>query len=223
VVGWCTGADVALDFARRAPERVQSLVCLNGPFTGVSAARTPYQRSLERIVRRAAESEAHASLFHSLLGQLLSAPTEPPNEASENHDAMRRAISVLDPELLHITGEPLRSAASFFRYCVQLRSYFDEAPRAVPGTTLHALVVSAKDDAIAHADASREVAERLGAELLLSETGGHFAPCKDDALVARVSAFLAQGEATQGNVVPFHARGELNTGSARYLPSAPAA
>lgn len=226
LVGWCTGADVALDFARRAPERVLSLTCLHGPFVAVSALRTPYQADLERIVRRAAQSEAQAELFQRLIGQLLAMPSDISSQCLDGQECLRGAVSVLDPELLHVTGAPLRSVQSLFRYCLLLRHYFDEAPSSAPSVPLPALVVSAEDDAIAHVGASREVAARLGAELRVAATGGHFAPCKDDTLVAAVAAFLARcaAEATRAarpRVV--NAWGDLSTASGRYLPSAPAA
>lgn len=201
LVGWCTGADVALGFACRAPERVLSLVCMNGPFLGLSDARTSYQHDLSRIVRGASKSLEHAKLYHGLIVEMLSGVPET-TAYGEERSQIGAALSVLDPGLTHITGAPLRSPESFFRYARLLEHYLEEAPRDLPIPRVRSLLVTAEDDPIAHCDASREVAALLGAELEVRPSGGHFGPCKDERLMRGVANFIGRTPIPRTPLVP---------------------
>ena len=175
---------------RRWPQRVKSLVCLHSPFVGLSQARTEYQINLQQIVQAISASRAQAEMCHSLMKRL-HAPDAGGLPAATGVEASTTSVlSVLDPDMTHITAVPLQSATSLYRYCTLLRHYLTEAPRQVPRQRLPVLILSADDDAIAHSEASREVAALLGAELQIHRNGGHFAPCKDDSIIQTVLDFI---------------------------------
>ncbi|HYQ14806.1 MAG TPA: alpha/beta hydrolase, partial [Polyangiaceae bacterium] len=146
------------------------------------------------------------------IGELLAAGPAPEADGDAQRESLRSTLSVLDAELLHVTSVPLRSPATFFRYCRLLLGYFEHGPKTLPDSAFPALVVSSEDDAIAHVEASRSVAERLGAELHVAPSGGHFAPCKDDALVSFALDFIARCSGPK-----------LSTTNARLAPKLPAA
>ena len=192
IVGWCTGADVALEFARRSPDCVSSLVCLHGGFLGMTEVRRPFQRNLVGIVRATAASEAHASIYQALMAESMQLGTKTDADA-ESRASVQNAMACLDPELTHLTSAPLRSALALHRYGVLLAHYLDEAPTELPNAPIPALIVTAEDDEISHPNASRFVAQALPlARLRVAPHGGHFAPCKDERLFSDVLSFVLE-------------------------------
>ena len=193
LIGWCTGADVALAFAQRCPERVATIVSLNGALLGFTRLHNEFQRNLTQIVRAAVKSLDHARVYHGLLMKLMSPAAGPASEAGTVPAFLRAAVAFVDPDFAHITTEPLRSAEAFHRYCMLLAHYFDEAPRSLPELTIPTLVVSAEDDPISHPGASRLLAAALpAAHLKMTPTGGHFLVCRDRVIFDDVLAFLAE-------------------------------
>jgi nucleoside-diphosphate-sugar epimerase/pimeloyl-ACP methyl ester carboxylesterase len=192
IIGWCTGADVALEFARRSPECVSSLVCLHGGFLGMTPLRRPFQRNLVGIVRAAAHSEARASIYQALMAESMQLGARADAD-TESRASVQNAMACLDPELSHLTSAPLRSALALHRYGVLLAHYLDEAPSSLPNAPIPALIVTAEDDEISHPDASRVVAQALPlARLRVTTNGGHFAPCKDERLFSDVLSFVLE-------------------------------
>jgi thioester reductase-like protein/pimeloyl-ACP methyl ester carboxylesterase len=200
LIGWCTGADVCLDFLSRHQEKVLSLTCLNGGFVKISDARTPFQGHLEQIARRVSKSGTHARMFHALMTSSDAAQASGP--APDAGLSILQTISAVDPCLAHITGAPLQTPELLQRYFMLLEHYFDEAPAAIPCSHVPTFFGTAKDDDITPCEASIEISRRFAnSELHFVTNGGHFAPCTSDALILEVAGFLARSrDAVNGTV-----------------------
>jgi pimeloyl-ACP methyl ester carboxylesterase len=189
LIGWCTGADVCLEFLSRHQERVLSLTCLNGGFVNICGVRTPFQTDLEQVVRRVSGDATCAKLYHTLLTNPATAHTQ--TGIRDTSVSIRTTMSGVDDDLAHLTGAPLQSAELLQRYCLLLEHYFDEAPSAVPACNVPAFFGTAKDDEIAPFEASVQVAMNFAqSQVHFSARGGHFAPCREDSLVREITQFL---------------------------------
>jgi pimeloyl-ACP methyl ester carboxylesterase len=191
LLGWCTGADVALGFLARSEARVSSLGCINGAFVRIAGMQLPYQRNLERIVRRVTKSACYARLYHGLLTS-----TEQDASSCITFDAgmascVSGTLACLDQSLMHLTGAPLATLDLFSRYCTLLEHYFDEAPAMVPKANVPMFFCTAEDDNIAPMAGTVTVAAQFtNSTLHIAKEGGHFAPCVSAELPRAVFRFL---------------------------------
>jgi pimeloyl-ACP methyl ester carboxylesterase len=195
-VGFCTGADVMLAFAERAPERVQSMCAAHGALVGLSDQRTQFQQSLATIVRRAARSLASAQRFHGLTAEVLSPYFLAQRDGSEaEHALLETTVGKLDSALFHLTSAPFRTPDALHRYARLMQAYFEQAPRAVPALSLPALVICSRNDAVVHPQASYLLARALKAQLMELDDGSHFSIFESQPVIAQVVRFIREQRA----------------------------
>jgi pimeloyl-ACP methyl ester carboxylesterase len=151
LVCWCSGPKTALEFHRRRPAAVRSMVFLHGSLrhTGDAAGRnpdTPYERNLEELCRSVAGRPALAARLRSLF-------TGRPADVAEDLDEHRYADEVLalparalDEELLR----PFSADAVLVAYARQLLDYWSyDALAHAADVRVPVLCVSAEFDRIA--------------------------------------------------------------------------
>lgn len=192
VAGYCTGADLALQFAALHPERVHAVLSVSGALNLVDAEQTPFQINMRRLAQSASRDLEHAQLYHQLLfgnrrghyGML----------ASERSDEAMLAsmVSTLDPALLHITSAPFRDPESLHHYARTMQHHYASAPqRGVAQVKVPVLLVVSGRDEVAHPAASRAALALLDhATLVELPDADHFAVYSEPAIAEVLRYFM---------------------------------
>lgn len=182
VLGYCTGADVALQHASITPSRVLSLSLVSGAFIGHEGPQTAFQRSLWEVTPQLAESRQRAALHHRLLY----------GSSRSTHAAAARwhdLAGALDANLIHLINVPFETPENLHRYARLLCGF--DAPHPAAPLGCPTLVLAAEQDRITHPAVSVAIAEQHGARCEVFPELGHFALHTSDALLDTVKAFLA--------------------------------
>jgi nucleoside-diphosphate-sugar epimerase/pimeloyl-ACP methyl ester carboxylesterase len=211
LVGFCTGADVALAFASALPARTASLTSLNGSLLRSGAAETRFQQQLRAVVSSASRSLEHARFYH----QALYGDGGPPGRDSgparaEAQDRFARLLGEVDPELLHLTSRPFLTPEALHRYALAMDAFFTAGGASWPERALGmpVLVITAAGDRITNPEASRAFALRARAELIELEGADHFAHVRKPEVAEAIARSIASSL-------------RLRSGPQAYPPSAP--
>ncbi|WP_375411098.1 amino acid adenylation domain-containing protein [uncultured Bradyrhizobium sp.] len=150
LLGWCNGGRIAIEIARRIPERIRTVTLLATTMRGgqgVEARSCPYEDNLEKAFRRIREKPASAGLMSKMLNQLFetvdwTAINEPEARAST---FLSRARASLSADL----GRPMATGEFLANYAA--RTAADERfdlRSAVKSVSCPILVVVGDRDAI---------------------------------------------------------------------------
>ena len=128
VIGWCTGAKLAIEFHRRDPARVRAIVFLNGTLkcdAYCDEEETSYERNLERLCHAV---ECHPELAGMLIGAL-----GPRSKAAPDLDEADRAdvMALPNTRLAEQTLYPFRSEAAAVLYARQILDFLSHDVRPV--------------------------------------------------------------------------------------------
>jgi 3-oxoadipate enol-lactonase len=176
VMGFCTGAVIALAAAGAEPGRVSSLSLWHGTYElGTSLPKTPHQRDMHELMSFAATGEAAAGLLHDALCQAM----------LRTHSDKRSPISLY----------PYATSQLLYRYCrVNGSVAATDLSDLIGVVDQPVLVVSSETDDTTHPQGSVLIAEMLkNARLHMEPTGNHlslFQPSPQLQAVAR--DFLAE-------------------------------
>jgi nucleoside-diphosphate-sugar epimerase/pimeloyl-ACP methyl ester carboxylesterase len=176
LVGWCTGADMAAEFARRYPHRVTGSVLVNGAFCNVCGPTTPFQDQLQRTLCAAAESPEHAQLYHELIYKA-SVQSMLAIDLNDEREALTSILSMIDADAMDLASLPFRSGEHLYRYAQVMMHYRSWAETVGPLQTARVptLVIASGRDHVIDASVAPRVAKRLGGELWTTADGTHFA------------------------------------------------
>jgi nucleoside-diphosphate-sugar epimerase/pimeloyl-ACP methyl ester carboxylesterase len=189
IVSWCSGAQVALDFARSFPERATSLVLINGTYCMTpSVPRTDFLASLLSISKKIAVDRRRAEMYVRLIYG-----NGDSGASSGDQKQLYSIMDGVDPFLLHLTSAPFRNPEALFRYASLFVQHFKGDELQAGAIDIPALVVTAQGDVVAHHLASREVASRIERSRFIDIPGGdHFSMYFDEGLADTVAAFVAE-------------------------------
>lgn len=190
LVAWCSGAQVALEFSRQFPERVQKRVLLNGTYCG-DMPRTRFQRDFITLVNHVSVDRRRARIYYELMYGKGTQTFQTGNQ----RDKFLSLFAGVDPFLLHMTSAPFQDPEALFRYASLFRPFF-QAPEqlAEQDGGQPTLVVTTPTDIISHPDASLRIAQNLkNGTLLRLPEGDHYALYHDSSLPEQVSQFLQFG------------------------------
>lgn len=173
VVGWSSGAQVALRALGAFPERLQAGVLLN-PGVSISPSETVRVTRFETGIR---------SLFGKIAGNYRMAEKycELIYGAANSDAGDARTLSAIltstDPYLLYMTSMPFRSPESLFRYANMMHTLFGERPDAWTGDVTQPVLVYVGDgDVVTHPDIGRALCDGLQDGALCHDPeGDHFA------------------------------------------------
>jgi pimeloyl-ACP methyl ester carboxylesterase len=175
VVGWCTGAVVAMQRAIDSPQTFRSLVLMNGGFRGDGIELTPYQRALHAVMPQIAASRTHAAAYH----RLSFANRRRGTAASSFRDEDRAAhLSISsDPELAPLTSLPFQTVENLFAYARSVASLEPASARELNRIAVPTLLLSGPRDEVVFESSSRWVAGQIpDARFRRVPEGDHFAP-----------------------------------------------
>jgi pimeloyl-ACP methyl ester carboxylesterase len=170
VLGWCTGAKLALRMSLQYCNRVASLTMLSGGFNiGQEELRTACERSASDILTDISASEDIAELYYDLIYN--------GNQHNSEADATARSVlQATNANYVQYTSLPFSSPESIYRYAQLLTTFLEDREIGDLGSIeVPTLTITAKTDPSTHPGASRYVAERIpGARHLELEDGDHY-------------------------------------------------
>ncbi len=120
LVGWCTGARLAVRAARLFPGRVRSLVMLAGSFKHPDRDRaldTRYEQNLEAMLRAIAEQPALAERLRGVLAAAAAGPVD--LDRLDAAALAERALTAPPAALERSARHPFRSTAALVTYARQ--------------------------------------------------------------------------------------------------------
>jgi pimeloyl-ACP methyl ester carboxylesterase/enamine deaminase RidA (YjgF/YER057c/UK114 family) len=199
LVGWCTGAQVALRFRALWPARVTSLTSLSGAFSFPEAVgATEFKRNIMYLMPRVAASRAHAAAYHRMLYGHKAPAREVAIEAGDRA-RVEGALLSSDQLVTNLTSAPFKDPESLYRYARLVMHLVREPAHAwADGVTCPVLILSGAHDTVAHPEESRELARRIPhAELEIGEGWDHFSLLHEPELARRVRRFLAAAGAAR--------------------------
>lgn len=182
VVGWCSGAQVALRLAAFHGERVRRLVLVNGTYRlpdGV-VPQTDYYRDVRAVMTRVASSRSQATWW---MKNLAKSGLHAPGDLGATRSS----------ELEQLINHPYRSAEALYRYAHLVARFYDEPDHAwADEVTAPTLVLTGTQDEVAHVDSSREVAQRVCNSTLFELAGGdHYSLYDSATVLEQIARFIA--------------------------------
>ena len=188
LISWCNGAQVALNFVAHFPERVRSLVLLNGAFNFPASVRRSLNeknmRTMMPRIKRLKDAEMFLRIMNA--GRFSS---------GESGQKSAPAIPVVtsNPSLLHLVSSTYKSPELLYRYANIITQSFNEPDHAwTDYVKVPTLVVGSDNDPVADAEGSREFARRLTCAELVMLKGDHHTFCEDVSVQNRICEFLLQ-------------------------------
>lgn len=195
IVGWCTGAQVALKFGAQHPGRALGTCLLNGTFSLPDhIPHSQFKKNVKFVMPKIAQGMEFASRYHEMIygnrqNQSYRANTAPPDSEKE---MVMEVLSATDELLLNMTSAPYRTPETLYRYANMVIQLMKEPEHAwTQGVEVPVLIVAGLRDEISHPDESREVARLIGhSTLLMLEDATHFALYNDPAVADAVVEFV---------------------------------
>jgi nucleoside-diphosphate-sugar epimerase/pimeloyl-ACP methyl ester carboxylesterase len=156
IIGWCTGAKIALRIAAENPDRVCSLTLLSGGYNITDdALRTPYETDLTDVLSEIAADRELADVYYDLIYR-------GSDDDIESDGAVRTFLNDTNPDYIQFTSLPFQSADSIYRYARLITTFaMDTATDYIAGVTTPTLTIAARTDGNTHPDASRYVANTV--------------------------------------------------------------
>lgn len=157
LMGLCGGAVIALEAARRHPERFRSMSLWHGDYDfGVGSTKTDHQRDVQALMELGADSSAKAASYQQLMRRPAALATIPEHVA---------------PLVLY----PYATPTLFHHYCRLNLAIMSFDITGLLGRIPHpTLVVTSRTDTTAHPEGSHRVARELARARLVEEpTGDH--------------------------------------------------
>lgn len=190
VVSWCNGAQVALRFVAHFPERVRSLVLLNGAFNFPPSVRRSLTEKNMRTMMPRISRRKDAELFL----RIMNAGRFP---SSDNGQTQRSAsalpVVTSNPSLLHLVSATYKTPELLYRYANTITQSLKEPDHAwTDHVKVPTLVIGSDQDQIADVEGSREFARRLTCAELVVLKGDHHTFYDDAAVQNRICEFLLQ-------------------------------
>ncbi|TSC34277.1 MULTISPECIES: alpha/beta fold hydrolase [Corallococcus] len=191
VVGWSSGAQVALRALAEHPARFARGVLLNGTVSLPADAGPPmtsFEKNLRRLFPQIAANPSVAERYCKLIFGNASAGGAP---QSEDRKIVASVLTSTDPHLLYMTSVPFRTPASLFRYAHMVSALFREREDAwTTSVKQPVLVYGGGADLISHPDQVAALASRLvDARTVLNPTADHFSHFYDEGIATMIEDF----------------------------------
>lgn len=174
IVGWCTGARIALEFARKFPVKVRSLSLLNGSFNLPDRKHeTVYGRNLRELAADIARDPKYAQLFH----RLFYSSRQTASQNGTQQDAISTVLAAVDASLMHLGNLPFRDPKNLHLYARMIDAFCGQPAQSASEIRVPTLVVTGSGDGIASESSSTAIAAELPdcRRLLRSPDLDHFA------------------------------------------------
>jgi pimeloyl-ACP methyl ester carboxylesterase len=214
LVGWCTGPKVAIEFQRRHPSAVSSMVFLNASLKCDGSPEeldSVYERNVETLCRMVARQPSMAPSVRAALSPDAQSEAELLKDP-ENEEMSAGVLALMNVDLKSSVRAPFRNDQTTFNYSRQAVDFWshDVRPQA-RDIQVPVFLLSAEYDQVATPAASVAAAELLPRSRHVHVKGAtHY--CLYDrpefvagmltSFFANPDAFVAQGEQVAGSREP---------------------
>ncbi|MBP2314303.1 alpha/beta fold hydrolase [Azospirillum soli] len=178
VLAWCNGGRIAIDLARRWPERVGTLVLLATTLRGIDGVAprpSPFEGNLQKAFEKVIARPDFAAPMARLLGQLF-APPDWDAVAADPEARARTLFARAAADLVKALGAPMASGEALLNYAA--RTARDEGyplREALEALAHPVLVVTGDSDSIISNELTREAAAYARNARAVEVTGaGHY-------------------------------------------------
>lgn len=170
IIGWCTGATIGLQYASKFS--VPGVFILNGAFNNLidEERTTSADQKMRILMSQIAKDPSYADLYFEML-------FSKNNTNSKVRDQISQAVSIVSPELAHLTSFPFRSPRNLKTYATMLDHFYrDESHLEFTKVDAPArFFVSLKDIPENQASASKLAMRLPKSTVLTDEDGDHYA------------------------------------------------
>lgn len=192
VIGWCTGATVALRFASEFPDRVASVTLLNGGYNLCGAEQTQFEENMRTMMPLIADDRSQADYFFKTLFE--SSAVVDDGDGYEASSTLDKILSSTNPRHVHLTSFPFRNSDLLYNYARLISAFIDETIEGdIARVGCPCLVVTGLRDVTASPESSIFISDYLpNAELYVDAEGDHFMLHDNALLHDRVRHFIEQ-------------------------------
>lgn len=195
VVGWCSGAQIALKAASAFPARVKTVACINGSFGGDNGVQmTNFEIKLREVMAKISVDARMAEIYFNVVYGNKEGSGVDAEDLYEKNNQASAVLTSVDPALLHLTSRPFETVESLFRYSRLISASLNESIHDwIDHVKAPVLVYSGQRDETAHPDCSRWIAGRLAqSALVIDNEGDHFTFYNESSVASTVNKFLAE-------------------------------
>lgn len=196
LIGWCSGAQVALRTAAAYPRRVSRVVSINGSFGGSGDVEmTQFEAKLREVMPKIASDRRVAEIYYNVVHGNPGEGGAVPEELSEKSREASAVLTSVDPALLHLTSRPFETVESLFRYSRLISaSLAEDVTQWIGDVRAPVLLHTGKRDLTAHFECTRKVAGQLAAATLqIDDEGDHFSFYRENGVPSAVGIFIQEG------------------------------
>lgn len=163
LIAWCTGPKIAIEFYRRYPDAIASMVFLNSAFKCFSTPdelTTEYERNLEPLFRLLDRTPATAGVIMKSLQKCATGEAMPSAAEMNDEEIATRVLSLINSDLLPEVVSPFQSESGTVNYARQVLDFYSQDVSAYAAKVrVPVLLVGAEYDKIASSAISREFAK----------------------------------------------------------------
>lgn len=191
VVGWCTGARLALRLAKQATDRVVSVALLNGGYD-IGLPRTVFEKNMWEFMPVIAADKRYASIYQQSIFNTKRDSEVSNEERSAREMTSSTLMATASPQFLHLASLPFRSADNLFLYARLVSAFVKEPPEADEfDIRVPVLVMTGDEDTTTNPYASEVVSQRIsGARFVNMEGADHFGLSGHAGYRAEVCSFV---------------------------------
>ena len=196
LIGWCSGAQIALRAASAYPDRIDRVVSVNGSFGGAyGVAMTQFETKLREVMPKIARDRRIAEIYFNVVYGSRDVAGIDSDELHEKNLEASAVLTSVDPTLLHLTSRPFETVESLFRYSRLLTASLAEDVREwVRDVKAPVLLYTGRRDQTAHPECTQWLARHLAdASLLVDDEGDHFTFYKETGVLDAVTRFMKDG------------------------------
>lgn len=184
VVGWSSGAQVALAAMARAPQRLRGAVLLNPGVSirpSASVRTTVFENGIRSLFAKISCNYRMAEKYCELIYGATA------TEAGDSQ-LLSGILTSTDPYLLYMTSQPFRSAQSLYRYANMMHTLFAERADAWTADVEQPVtVLVGGKDVVTHPDVGQALVDGLvNGHLVLDAEADHFAHYYDERIATLI-------------------------------------
>ncbi|KQH75354.1 hypothetical protein AO501_24490 [Mycobacterium gordonae] len=186
IIGWCTGARIALEVASRWHGELTGLALLNGGYNFENCKQTAFEANMANSMPRIAADPKYAEMFFKGIFAREGA-------ASRSSAAASKLLASASAQDIYLASLPFQSAENLFTYARLLSGFFDGGPRINTAYASKTLVLTCNEDLTVSPESSHLVAEMMpGCQFHMVNGGDHFSLYWDKIYIDYAEKFVAR-------------------------------
>lgn len=189
LVGWCSGARLALELVERCPDTVTGIVLMNGGYNFDNVPRTQFEINIANSMPKIASDPRYAEIFHKSIFAQPQDWRDNNGRPGSSGDLLRSAAA----DEVYLASLPFHSPENLYRYArlttpyIRSQTYISPRLKDIP-----TLVLTGDADTTASEESSREFSRRAPLTTFTSIPGAdHYALFWDNRFISAAAGFIA--------------------------------